>query len=143
MDSEQLKDRRFEIGGAELIDTAALETLPYNHQPQETEISIDTREFTCVCPWSGLPDFGTLKLKYYPVSHIIELKSFKYYLHSYRNVGIFQEDAVNRIMSDFWSCVTPKYAIIELDYEVRGGIHQVCKVERGVIPSKFVIETAL
>jgi len=84
-----------------------------------------------VCPWSGLPDFGTLRLTYFPRRRIIELKSFKYYLHSFRNVGIYQEDAINRIVADFWACVKPKYVRIELDYEVRGGIHQVCTVERG------------
>jgi 7-cyano-7-deazaguanine reductase len=134
MKPEKLKDRRFDIGGVELIGTAVLETLPYDHQPQDTETCIDTREFTCVCPWSGLPDFGTLRLSYFPENLIIELKSFKYYLHSFRNVGIYQEDAVNRILLDFWSCVKPKYVRIELDYEVRGGIHQICTVERGTKP---------
>ncbi len=134
MDTEKLKDRRYDIQTAEVIDTAALEHAPYPHQPQDTEIFLETREFTCVCPWSGLPDFAALRLWYFPSERIIELKSFKYYLHSFRNVGIFQEDALNRIIEDFWECVQPKWAKIEIDYEIRGGIHQVCTVERGAKP---------
>ncbi|MEP0813523.1 MAG: NADPH-dependent 7-cyano-7-deazaguanine reductase QueF [bacterium] len=134
MDIKTLKDKRFDIGGVELIDPSVLETLPYDHQPQDTGVFIETKEFTCVCPWSGLPDFATLRLWYFPDLNIIELKSFKYYLHTFRNVGIYQEDAVNRILNDFWECVQPKWIRMELDYQVRGGIHQVCTVVRGEKP---------
>jgi len=136
MGEDKYEDRRFDVQGVDAIDTAVLETLPYEHQPQDTEIVFDTSEFNCVCPWSGLPDFGTLRIQYFPDRKIIELKSMKYYIISFRNVGIYQEDAINRILDDFFECVKPKWVKIELEYEVRGGIHQVCTVERGVRPDE-------
>src|SRR5713226_8200372 len=85
---------------AKTIDTAVLETFPYEYPGKEISVDIDTDEFTAVCPWSGLPDFGTVKIRYLPQKRILELKSLKYYLFSYRNVGIFQEHAVVRILDD-------------------------------------------
>jgi len=119
--------RRFDVAGYEAIDPAALETFPYEYPGKEISVDIDTDEFTAVCPWSGLPDFGTVKIRYLPQKRILELKSLKYYLFSYRNVGIFQEHAVVRILDDLVRIADPQWMEITLDYKVRGGLHTVCR----------------
>jgi 7-cyano-7-deazaguanine reductase len=122
-------DRRFDIAGYEVIDTAVLETFPYEHTGKDVAVEIETDEFTAVCPWSGLPDFGTIQIRYLPGEKILELRSLKYYLLSYRNVGIYQEHAVTRMLDDLVNVVQPKRMEISLDYKVRGGIHTVCRVK--------------
>ncbi|MBI4810236.1 MAG: NADPH-dependent 7-cyano-7-deazaguanine reductase QueF [Ignavibacteriales bacterium] len=94
-------------------------------------VNIDTDEFTSVCPFSGLPDFAVIKINYIPKKKIIELRSLKYYLLSFRNVGIYQEHAVNRILNDLVKCCQPKWMQVIADYKVRGGIHTVASVEWG------------
>ena len=72
-------------------------TFQFEYPEQKTQVKLDTDEFTAVCPWTGLPDYGTLDITYVPGESVIELKSLKYYLMSYRDVGIVQEHAANRI----------------------------------------------
>src|SRR5712692_6451048 len=120
-------ERRFDIAGYEAIDPAVLETFPYEYPGTDVAVDIETDEFTAVCPWSGLPDFGTVKIRYLPGDRILELRALKYYLLSYRNVGIFQEHAVIRILDDLVKVGAPKWMEITLDYKVRGGLHTVCR----------------
>lgn len=120
--------RRFDVQSDEAIDTAVLETFPYEYAGKDVAVDIETDEFTAVCPWSGLPDFGKVTMRYLPRAKILELRSLKYYLLSYRNVGIYQEHAVNRILEDLVRVVEPQWMEIALDYKVRGGIHTVCRV---------------
>ena len=122
-------DRRVEIRQDAAIDTECLMAFQYEYPEQETEVAIDTDEFTAVCPWTGLPDYGTLLVTYVPGQSCIELKSFKYYLMSYRDVGIVQEHAVNRILQDLVDCCQPRRMKVKLDYKVRGGIHTEVSVE--------------
>lgn len=105
------------------IDGDCLLTFEYEYTGQDTEVAIDTDEFTAVCPWTGLPDLGTLTITYVPGRSCIELKSLKYYLMSYRNVGIVQEHAANRILNDLVASCEPVRMIVMLDYKVRGGLH--------------------
>jgi 7-cyano-7-deazaguanine reductase len=119
--------RRFDVASSEAIDPAVLETFPYEYQGKEMSVDIETDEFTAVCPWSGLPDFGTVKIRYLPEKRILELKSLKYYLLTFRNVGIFQEHAVVRILDDLVRVADPQWMEITLDYKVRGGLHTVCR----------------
>ena len=107
------------------IDAGCLLTFPYGFPDSEVEIRLDTDEFSAVCPWTGLPDSGTLELSYVPQEYCIELKSFKYYLLSYRNVGIVQEHAANRILWDLVEACMPRRMSLTLDYRTRGGIHTV------------------
>src|SRR5437870_1114492 len=100
----------------------------YEYPGRDVAVDIETDEFTAVCPWSGLPDFGTVKIRYLPGGKILELRSLKYYLLSYRNVGIYQEHAVTRMLDDLVTTVEPKWMEISLDYKIRGGIHTVCRV---------------
>ena len=109
----------------ERIDPSCLLCFDYEYSGQDAEVAVDTDEFTAVCPWTGLPDSGTLKVSYVPDRLCIELKSFKYYLLSYRNVGIVQEHAANRILNDLADAVKPLKMTVTLDYRVRGGLHTV------------------
>ena len=84
-------DHSYEMLEEEAIDAACLLAFDYKYSQQECEIVIDSDEFTAVCPWTGLPDFGTVIIRYVPFRKLLELKSFKYYLLSYRQVGIVQE----------------------------------------------------
>lgn len=122
-------DRRYDVEDVSRIDRAVLETFSYEYPGKDIVINIATDEFTAVCPWSGLPDFGTIKVDYIPNKLIIELRSFKYYLLSYRNVGIYQEHVVNRILEDLVRVAKPKWMKVEVDYKVRGGIHTVVSRE--------------
>ncbi len=98
-----------------------IETWP--NQYRGYEIKIECPEFTSVCPKTKLPDFGKLTLVYFPDKLCLELKSFKYYLLSYRNLGVFYENAVNRILDDIVKATEPKWAVLEGAFTTRGGMH--------------------
>ena len=119
---EQL-DRRFETRPESAVDTACLLAFDYDYAGSQAEVVIDTEEFTAVCPWTGLPDFGKLTISYVPDGQCIELKSLKYYLLSYMGVGIVHEHAANRILKDLVAVCQPVRMSVELDYNVRGGLH--------------------
>jgi 7-cyano-7-deazaguanine reductase len=99
----------------------ALETFPNQFPGYEIEIVIP--EFTSVCPKTGLPDFGKLTIRYVPGKHCVELKSLKLYELGYRNLGIFQENVVNRFLRDFVAAVKPVSAAVVGEFNPRGGIH--------------------
>jgi 7-cyano-7-deazaguanine reductase len=122
-------DRRYDVQDLSTVDVKALETFPYEYPGKDIVINIDTDEFTAVCPWSGLPDFATIRIDYIPDKLVIELRSLKYYLLSYRNVGIYQEHLVNRLLEDLARCARPKWMKVMADYKVRGGIHTVASRE--------------
>jgi len=113
--------------GPEAIDAAALDTFPY--QGPRQEIVTETDEFSAVCPYSGLPDFATLIIAYVPGAACVELKSLKYYITSYRNVGIYQEHATARIAEDLFNLLEPRTLSVTTVYNVRGGFETTCTVE--------------
>ena len=105
------------------IKTDVLEVIDYQYkESRDIDIIIKQPEFTSVCPMTGLPDFGTVTISYRPKIKIIELKSLKYYLLQYRNVGIFYEHLVNRILNDIVGVLEPKRLEIRGDFTARGGI---------------------
>jgi 7-cyano-7-deazaguanine reductase len=122
-------DREIKWKGEEVIDAGCLLAFEYEYPDQPAEVKIDTDEFTAVCPWTGLPDYGVLTIHYTPSDKVIELKSLKYYLLSYRDVGIVQEYAANRILNDLVALCQPRRMKVTLDYKVRGGIHTVVTTE--------------
>ena len=122
-------DKRYDTQDSSAIDVKVLETFPYEYPGKDIVVDIETEEFTSVCPYSGLPDFALIKIRYIPDASIVELRSLKYYLFSFRNVGIYQEHLVNRILEDLVRCVGPKWMRVETDYKVRGGIHTVASRE--------------
>jgi 7-cyano-7-deazaguanine reductase len=127
----EAEGRSFPFEGVEAITPEVLESFPYEYAERNAEVAISTDEWSCVCPFSGLPDFGTLTVRYLPGGSCIELKSFKYYLTSYRNVGIYQEHAANRVLDDLVRCCAPRWMEVVLDYRLRGGIHTVVTVASG------------
>ena len=122
-------DRQVLIKGEDAIDTECLMAFQYDYPEQASEVSVDTDEFTAVCPWTGLPDYGSLYISYVPGRSCIELKSLKYYLLSYRDVGIVQEHAVNRILKNLVALCQPRRMKVTLDYKIRGGIHTSVSVD--------------
>jgi 7-cyano-7-deazaguanine reductase len=100
-----------------------IETWP--NQFPRYEIVVDVPEFTSVCPKTGLPDFGVLTIRYMPDKVCLELKSLKEYLFSYRNLGIFQENVVNRVLEDVVHAAKPLWAVVRGDFRPRGGIGTV------------------
>ena len=124
-------DRRYDVQRKDTVDVEVLDTFPYEYVGNVVVVNIDTDEFTAVCPFSGLPDFATIRVSYIPNKQVIELRSFKYYLLSYRNVGIYQEHLVNKVLKDLVHCCRPKWMQVIADYKVRGGVHTVASVEWG------------
>jgi 7-cyano-7-deazaguanine reductase len=114
--------KRFDIHSEDAIDVKILETIDFKYPGSSTDVVYETEEFTCVCPWTGLPDFGYLAVHYVPDKKLIELKSLKYYLLSYRNVGIIQEHVVNHVLNDLVKLVKPLSMTVEAEYRERGGI---------------------
>ena len=98
----------------------AIETWPNQYRGYEITISIP--EYTSICPRTGLPDFGTITIHYLPAKLCVELKSLKYYILAYRNLGIFYENAVNRILDDLVKACRPKWAIVRGVFTTRGGM---------------------
>jgi len=112
--------------GPEQIDIAVLETFDYQGPAQE--IVTETSEFTAVCPYSGLPDFAKLRISYVPNVRCVELKSLKYYVTSFRSVGIFQEHATARIADDLFRLLAPRSLSVQTVYNTRGGFDTTCTV---------------
>ena len=104
------------------IDAPLPEIETWPNQYPDYLIEIDTPEFTSVCPKTGLPDFGKILLKYVPDQRCLELKSYKMYLLSYRNIGIFQENIVNRVLRDVVKATNPISATVIGDFSPRGGL---------------------
>ncbi|MBN2620558.1 NADPH-dependent 7-cyano-7-deazaguanine reductase QueF [candidate division WOR-3 bacterium] len=110
-----------------------LEVLP--NQFKGYTIVITIPEYTSLCPKTGLPDAGVIKIEYEPDRYFVELKSLKQYIHAYRDLGIFYENAVNRIAHDFMNAVKPCWVCVQGDFNPRGGITSLIKVILGTPPA--------
>ncbi len=109
--------------------SSKLETVPNQYPGREYDIDIECPEFTAVCPRTGQPDFGTIHIKYVPDQKIVELKSLKLYLHSYRDRGIFHEHVTNAILDDIVSACEPIRCQVIGDFNRRGGIKTVVRAK--------------
>lgn len=109
------------------LKTPKIEVWENKYPDKEYIINLETPEFTCICPKTGLPDFATIKIEYSPNLWCIELKSFKEYLISYRNVWIFHEHVVNKILEDFVKACKPRWVNITGEFNIRGGIKTTVK----------------
>jgi len=107
------------------MSSTALETFPNPRVGREYEIAISCPEFTSVCPKTGLPDFGEIRITYVPDARCVELKSLKYYMIDFRNRGIFYEDVTNQILDDLVALLEPRRMVVVGDFSVRGGIKTV------------------
>jgi 7-cyano-7-deazaguanine reductase len=123
MNDSSDKPVAYSIETPDRVRADVLDPIEYGyHAKRDIVISIRQPEFTSVCPMTGLPDFGTVTIRYAPDKRIVELKSLKYYLLQYRNVGIFYEHVVNRILDDLVSVLSPKWMEVHGAFTARGGI---------------------
>ena len=104
------------------LKTPAIEVWANQYSDREYVIELDIPEFTCICPKTGLPDFATIKITYSPQKNCLELKSLKMYTIFYRDVGIFHEHFVNKILDDIVRACQPRWAKVEATVNPRGGI---------------------
>jgi len=111
------------------LKTPVIEVWKNQYSEKEYTITLENPEFTCVCPKTGLPDFANITIQYKPVKFCIELKSFKMYLLFYRDIGIFHEHVINKIMEDFVKACKPKWAYIKGEFNTRGGIYTTVSAE--------------
>jgi len=104
------------------LKTPILEVWQNQYPDKKYTIIIEIPEFSCICPKTGLPDFAVIRIEYIPDKFCVELKSLKYYINFYRNIGIFHEHVVNKIMDDFIKATKPRWARITGEFNPRGGI---------------------
>jgi 7-cyano-7-deazaguanine reductase len=104
------------------MSSTPLETFPNPRPERAYEIAIRCPEFTSVCPKTGMPDFGEIRITYTPDATCVELKSLKYYLNDFRNRGIFYEAVTNQILDDLVALLSPRRMTIVGDFSARGGI---------------------
>jgi len=102
--------------------TPALEVVENQYADKDYLVELNTNELTTVCPKTGLPDFAEVTIQYKPGKYLVEQKALKLYLTGYRQIGIFQEHATNKIFDDFITKVKPNWAKIEAKWHIRGGI---------------------
>lgn len=108
-------------------EQALLECFPNRHPQREYVIHLETAEFASLCPVTGQPDFARLSITYVPAQLCIETKSLKFYLASFRNVPAFNEDIVNRILTDLVRVCTPQRMVVRGSFSARGGIQLTCQ----------------
>jgi len=112
----------------EINQSATLLSFEFQEEsPGEHWITISSPEYTSICPFSDLPDFGKVKISYVPDQKCLELKSFKLYLHAFRNIKIFHETVTEVIFADFLEAIKPKKAKIKVNMNVRGNVKTVCE----------------
>ena len=104
-----------------------LQRIDNKFRNRDYEVNIRFPEFTCLCPMTSQPDFAEIIINYVPGDFLVELRSMKLYLNSFRDKGIFHEEAVNRIMDDFLDSIKPKKVEITGNFHVRGGIYTTVK----------------
>jgi 7-cyano-7-deazaguanine reductase len=107
------------------MSSSAIETFANPRPERDFEIAISCPEFTSVCPKTGLPDFGEIRITYVPDALCVELKSLKYYMIAFRNRGIFYEQVTNQILDDLVAAIRPRRMTVVGDFSVRGGIKTV------------------
>jgi 7-cyano-7-deazaguanine reductase len=121
------KTQKSDLDGLTLLrrdakPTKKLETFPNHHPKRDYVVTLKTEEFTCVCPATGQPDFARITIQYIPDKRIVESKSLKLYLWSYRDEGVFHEHVTNVILDDLISVLKPRWCKVTADFAVRGGI---------------------
>jgi 7-cyano-7-deazaguanine reductase len=114
--------------------TQQLDVVPNPHPDRDYEVTMTVPEFTCLCPITGQPDFATIRIRYVPDQHLVELRSLKLYMWSYRDVGAFHEDVTNRMLNDVVAAAKPRWVELVGDFNVRGGIKTEVRVTYGKRP---------
>ena len=123
MKRQSKKIINYNIKKPDTVKSSIIETIDYKYKDvRDIDIIIQQPEFTSVCPMTGLPDFGCITIRYMPDKKIVELKSLKFYMLQYRNVGIFYEHVVNNILNDLVEVLDPNWIEVIGDFTARGGI---------------------
>lgn len=117
--------------GREAGPSKRLETFPNRHPERRYLVRLESSEFTCICPATGQPDFATVTVEYVPNQKILESKSFKLYLWSYRDEGVFHEHVTNTILDDLVAALEPHWCRVHGAFNVRGGIGISVDAEHG------------
>ena len=117
------------LGQETNVPQRILETFPNQHPNRAYTVRLETDEFTCVCPMTGQPDFAHLTIEYVPDKRIVESKSFKLYLWSFRNEGHFHEHVTNMILDDLVEALQPRRCWVKGEFRVRGGIFITVEAE--------------
>jgi 7-cyano-7-deazaguanine reductase len=126
---------RYRVETPDIVTTEMLDPIDYHYKGErDIVITISQPEFTSVCPMTGLPDFGTITIRYTPGASIVELKSLKYYLLQFRNVGIFYEHIANRILDDLVKVLEPKWLEVTGNFTSRGGLTTDVRASHGGQP---------
>ncbi len=112
-----------------LLKTPDIEVWKNKYPDKDYAVKIETNEFTCICPKTGLPDFANITIEYKPEKLCLELKSFKIYLTFFRGIGIFHEHVINKIFDDLITACQPKEMTITMVFNPRGGITTTVKRE--------------
>lgn len=115
--------------GTAAIRGAKLVAVPNQYPGRDTEVSVTLPEFTCLCPITGYPDFATIRVNYIPDKSIVELKSLKLYINRFRDQSHFHEAVTNRILDDLVACVRPRWMEVTGDFNPRGNVKTVVRVE--------------
>jgi len=128
------KTQKSDLDGLTLLrrdakPTKKLETFPNRHPERNYVVTLKTEEFTCVCPATGQPDYAKLTIQYIPDKKIVESKSLKLYLWSYRDEGVFHEHVTNVILDNLVSVLKPRWCKVTADFSVRGGISITVEAE--------------
>ncbi len=122
-DKNELTEGLTQLGSGEVArPSRTLETFPNQHPERRYTVTLESSEFTCVCPMTGQPDFATIKIRYIPDKRIVESKSLKLYLWSFRDEGHFHEHVTNTILDDMVETLDPHYCEVVGEFNVRGGI---------------------
>ena len=108
-----------------------LETFPNHHPDRRYIVRLESDEFTCICPATGQPDFANITVEYIPNKKILESKSFKLYLWSYRDEGVFHEHVTNTILDDLVAVLDPHWCRVTGAFNIRGGIYITIEAEHG------------
>lgn len=106
-----------------------LETFPNHNRDRDYTVTLRTEEFTCVCPATGQPDFAVITIQYIPDRRILESKSLKLYLWSYRDRGVFHEHVTNAILDDLVAALAPRWCKVTGEFSIRGGISITVEAE--------------
>jgi 7-cyano-7-deazaguanine reductase len=117
--------------GLDEIEASKLEIWPNAQTDRDYVIHMEIPEFTCLCPRSGFPDFATITIDYVPDQHVVELKSLKLYINTYRNRQISHEAATNTILNDLIALLKPRWMRVVADFTVRGNIKTIIFAEDG------------
>ena len=118
--------------GERAIHKAELICFPNPKPSRNYEVSIELPEFTCKCPFSGYPDLAVLRVNYQPAKKVLELKSIKLFINSFRDIKISHEDVANKILDKFIEACDPSWIYLEADFNPRGNVHTIIKLSHGI-----------